>query len=189
MTREEAYKLLTDNVKSPNLIKHMFAAEAVMRALYLRLNENPNAQALEEWGLVGLLHDIDYEKSKDHPEKHGMLAKDILGGKIDESLIYAIMAHNYKYTKVEPQSLLDWSICCCDELTGLIVACALISPDKKLDGIDLNFVLNRFKEKSFAKGAKRENIKMCEEKLNIPINEFIQIALNSMQGIAPYLGL
>jgi predicted hydrolase (HD superfamily) len=190
VTREEAYKLLTDNVKNPNLIKHMLAAEAVIRALYLKLNPtNPNTQALEEWGLVGLLHDVDYESAKDHPEKHGLLAKDKLAGKLDDTLIYAIVAHNAKYTKIEPQSPLDWSIACCDELTGLIVACALISPEKKLASIDLNFVLNRFKEKSFAKGASRDKIRLCEEKLGIPLNDFIQIALTAMQQIAPSLGL
>jgi uncharacterized protein len=189
MTREEAYKLLTDNVKNPNLIKHMLAAETTMRTLYVRLNPNPNTQALEEWGLVGLLHDLDYELAKDHPEKHGLLSKDKLYGKIDDSLIYAIMAHNAKYTKIEPKSPLDWSIYCCDELTGFIVACALVHPDKKLASIDLNFVLNRFKQNSFARGASREKIKMCEEKLGIELNEFIQITLSAMQTIAPELGL
>lgn len=190
MTKDEAYKFLTDNVKNQNLIKHMLATEAVMKAIYLRLNyANPNTETLEDWGLVGLLHDVDYEESKDHPEKHGLIARDKLAGKLDSSLIYAIMAHNFKNTKVEPKSAMDWSIYCCDELTGLIIACTLIHPDKKLASIDLNFVLNRFKQNSFAKGANREQIKMCEEKLGIPLNDFIMLALGAMQNIAPSLGL
>ncbi len=88
-----------------------------------------------------------------------------------------------------PDSLMDWSISCCDELTGLIIASTLISPEKKLALVTSDFVLNRFKEKSFAKGANREQIKMCEEKLQIPLNEFVSIALLAMQQIAPDLGL
>lgn len=189
MTREEALKLLSDNVKNQNLIKHMLATEAVMKALYLKLNKEANTEGINDWGMVGLLHDLDYEQCKDHPEKHGMISADKLNGKLDPSLIHAIMAHNYKYTKVMPDSLMDWSISCCDELTGLIIASTLISPDKKLEGITTDFVLNRFKEKSFAKGANREQIKMCEEKLQIPLNEFVSIALSAMQQIAPDLGL
>ena len=189
MTREEAYKILTDNVKNQNLIKHMLATEATMRALYLRLNQNPNTETLEDWGIVGLLHDVDYEESRDHPEKHGIIARDILNGKLDTTFIHAIMAHNSTYTKVLPETLLDWSISCCDELTGLIVASTLISPDKKLANINSDFVLNRFKEKNFAKGASRDKIKLCEEKLQIPLGEFIQITLSAMQQIAPSLGL
>lgn len=189
MTREEALKLLSDNVKNQNLIKHMLATEAVMKALYLKLNKEANTEGISDWGMVGLLHDLDYEQCKDHPEKHGMISGDKLNGKIDSSLIHAIMAHNYKYTKVMPNSLMDWSISCCDELTGLIIASTLISPEKKLEGVTSDFVLNRFKEKSFAKGANREQIKMCEEKLQIPLNEFVSIALLAMQQIAPDLGL
>ncbi|MEK7551154.1 MAG: phosphohydrolase [Patescibacteria group bacterium] len=189
MTREEALKLLSDNVKNQNLIKHMLATEAVMKALYVRLNKEPNTQGINDWAMVGLLHDLDYEQSKDHPQKHGMISADKLNGKLDPSLIHAIMAHNYKYTKVMPDSLMDWSISCCDELTGLIIASTLISPEKKLALVTSDFVLNRFKEKSFAKGANREQIKMCEEKLQIPLNEFVSIALLAMQQIAPDLGL
>ncbi len=189
MTREEALKLLSENVKNQNLIKHMLATEAVMKDLYLKLNQDPNTEGIEDWGMVGLLHDLDYELCKDHPEKHGMVSGEKLNGKLDPSLIHAIMAHNFKYTKVMPSSLMDWSISCCDELTGLIIASTLISPDKKLALVTPDFVLNRFKEKSFARGASREQIKMCEEKLNIPLNEFITIGLTAMQKIAVDLGL
>ncbi len=189
MIREEGLKLLNQNVKNQNLIKHMLASEAVMKALYLRLNQDPNTEGIEDWGMVGLLHDLDYELCKDHPEKHGVVSAEKLNGKLDPTLIHAIMAHNYQYTKVMPDSLMDWSISCCDELTGLIIASTLISPEKKLASVTSDFVLNRFREKSFAKGANREQIKMCEEKLNIPLNEFISIALSAMQKIATELGL
>ncbi|MBI3984645.1 MAG: phosphohydrolase [Candidatus Levybacteria bacterium] len=189
MTKEEALQLLSQNVKNPNLVKHMLSTEAVMKALYLRLNPQPNTETLNDWAMVGLLHDLDYELCKDHPEKHGLTSRDMLSGKLDPTLIYAIVAHNYKFTKAEPKSLMDWSISCCDELTGLIIASTLISPDKKLATVTPDFVFNRFKEKSFAKGANRDQIKMCEEKLQIPLNEFITIGLSAMQKIAPDLGL
>ena len=189
MTRNEAYQILKENVKSENLIRHHLACEAVMRALYLRLNTSPNTQAIEEWGIVGLLHDADYELSKDTPEKHTLILEQKIGAKLPPELMYAIKSHNWKNNKVEPQSSLDWSIYCCDELTGLIVAAALVNPDKKLATLTVDSVLKRFKEGSFAKGADRKQIGMCAEKLQIPLNEFIQIALTSMQQIAPYLGL
>jgi predicted hydrolase (HD superfamily) len=83
---------------------------------------------------------------------------------------------------------MDWSIYCCDELTGLIIAAALVHPDKKLASIDMVFIMNRFNEKSFAKGANRDQIKHCEEKLGIPLSEFIEIVLSSMQEISSELG-
>lgn len=189
MTRVEAYQILKENVKSENLIRHHLACEAVMRALYLKLNTNQNTQGLEEWGIVGLLHDADYELSKEIPEKHTLILEQKIGTQLPSELMYAIKSHNFKNNKVEPQSMLDWSIYCCDELTGLIVAAALVSPEKKLKALTAESILKRFKEKSFAKGADRKQIEMCTEKLKIPLNEFIQIALTSMQQIAPYLGL
>ncbi len=189
MNRQDAYAYLNQNVLNQNLIKHMLSTEAVMRALCTRLNPTADAQTIENWGLVGLLHDLDYEKAKDSPEKHGLISKDLLAGQLDDALIYAIMAHNAKYTKVSPKSPLDWSIACCDELTGLIVACALIHPDKKLGSIDVKFIMNRFKEKNFAKGANRKSIETCKDKLGIQLEEFIDISLKAMQQIAPSLGL
>ncbi|OGH02526.1 MAG: hypothetical protein A2798_02715 [Candidatus Levybacteria bacterium RIFCSPHIGHO2_01_FULL_37_17] len=189
MTRDEAYNLLSQHIVNQNLIKHMLATEAVMRALCKRLLQNPSVQVLDNWGLVGLLHDLDYEMAKEAPEKHGLISKDLLTGKISEPQIYAIMAHNSKYTKVEPKSALDWSIACCDELTGLIVASALIHPDKKLSSINAEFVMKRFREKNFAKGANRKSIERCKEKLGIELEEFIEINLEAMQEIAPILGL
>lgn len=189
MNRDQAYNLLSQYVANQNLVKHMLAAEAVMRALCLRLNQNPPAQTIENWGLVGLLHDLDYEMAKEAPQKHGLISKDILTGKLNDDLIHAIMAHNSKFTKIKPKSTLDWSIACCDELTGLIVASALVHPNKNLASIDVDFVLKRFKEKSFAKGANRKSIEQCEKHLGIPLNEFIGINLKAMQDIAPILGL
>ncbi|HVZ58201.1 MAG TPA: phosphohydrolase [Patescibacteria group bacterium] len=190
--RDEAYKILTKYLKNPNLIKHCLAAEAVMRALYRHfyLNTPEYSSAGEEkWGITGLLHDADYDLCKGQPEIHGVLLIDKEGDKIPEDIAYAIKAHNYERTLILPKSLLDWSIACCDQLTGLIVAATLVSPEKKINKVTVDFIMNRYKERSFAKGADRKSIEKCEEKLNIPLTEFVAIALEAMQSISSELGL
>lgn len=192
MTRDEANLILTKYLKTPNLLKHSLAAEVVMKALYRNFYQNTpeyNPLTEEEWGITGLLHDADYEMCKGRPEIHGILIIDKEGDKIPPAIAYAIKAHNYERTFVLPKSLLDWSIACCDQLTGLIVAATLIHPDKKLSSVTADYVMNRYKDKSFAKGAHRESIEKCEEKLGIPLPEFIQICLTPMQGISTELGL
>lgn len=191
MTRDEAYQTLKSLIKNENLIKHHLACEATMKALYKRLTPQnlQNQQDEEKWGIVGLLHDADYELSKNHPEKHTLILEEKLKDKIDPKLMYAIKSHNWKFNNVAPKSRLDWSIFCCDELTGLIIAATLVHPDKKLSSLTPDFILKRFNESSFAKGADREQIKFCEKELSIPLNEFIGITLSVMQQIAPELGL
>lgn len=191
MTRDEAYQILKSLIKNENLIKHHLACEATMKALYKRLTpqnmQNPKDE--ENWGIVGLLHDGDYELSKSTPEKHTLILEEKLKDKIDPKLMYAIKSHNWKFNNVKPKSRLDWSIFCSDELTGLIIAATLISPDKKLSALTPDFVMKRFNEPSFAKGADRNQIKFCEKELSISLNEFINITLTAMQQIAPQLGL
>jgi len=189
MTREEAYDILLSLIKNENLIRHHLACEAAMKALYRRLNPNAVSQDEEKWGIVGLLHDADYELSKNHPSRHTLILEEKIGGKIPADIMYAIKSHNFQNNHVEPQTFMDWSIYCVDELTGLIVAAALVHPDKKLASLDVNFIMNRFNETSFAKGANRDQIKFCEEKLGIALDEFMQITLSAMQAIAPELGL
>lgn len=184
MTRDTAWQILTKHLTNQNLIKHCLAAEATMRALAPRYAAN-----VDEWGITGLLHDADYEKSKGHPEEHGLLLFKLEPNTIPTTIEHAIKSHNYEYTQVNPESVMDWAITCCDQLTGLIVAAALIHPDKKLASLTPEFILNRMKQKDFAKGAKRDPILLCEEKLGIPLQEFISITLTAMQGIAPQLGL
>ena len=191
LTRQEAYEELNKLIKSPNLIKHHLACEICMKALYRKLIpvSSQNQWDEEKWGMVGLLHDADYELSKNQPEKHTLILEKKLGNKLLPEVMYAIKAHNWQNTGAQPQSAMDWSIYSCDELTGLIIAAALIHPDKKLSSITTDFVINRFNESSFAKGASRAQIKTCEEKLNIPLKDFIEICLSSMQAISGELGL
>ncbi len=183
MTREEAYKILTTYLKNPNLIKHCLACEVTMRALAKKFNEDEDT-----WGITGLLHDADYEMAKDTPEKHGLLLFEHEKN-IPQDIAHAIKSHNYEYTKVLPETKMDWAITCCDQLTGLIVAATLVRPDKKLVSLTPDSVLKRMNEKSFAKGAHREPIFLCEEKLGIPLKEFIAITLTAMQSISNELGL
>lgn len=189
MIREEAYKILIKYLQNKNLIKHCLACEAVMKTLYKRLNQNFDANDQNKWGLVGLLHDADYELTKDNFQKHGLMLFEKEPNAIPKDIAQAIKAHNFEMTKVEPVSLMDWSIAICDQLTGFIVASALVHPEKKLAPLNVDFILNRMKEKSFARGVNREPIKLCEEKLGIPLNEFIDIALKAMQSISNELGL
>ncbi len=187
ITREKALEILHTNMQNQNLRRHCYAVEAVMRALARKFGEDE-----EKWGLVGLLHDSDYEKTKENPEKHTLLAVEWLKetGEKDPEIISAILSHNFEHTgKNQPKNNLEWSLYCCDELTGFIVAVALVMPDKKLSSVSVESVLKKFPQKAFAAGVKREQIKMCEEKLGISLEEFVKISLTAMQGISEELGL
>lgn len=187
ITRKQAWELLTKNLQSQNLRRHCLSVEVVTRALAKYFNAD-----VEKWGLVGLLHDGDYEISKDRPEKHTMLMIQWLKelGETDPEIISAIKSHNYAHTSNNPpQNKLEWSLYCCDELTGLIVACALVLPSKHLSDLSVQSVLKKFSQKSFAAGVHREQIAKCEEKLGIKLEEFIKISLEAMQQIAPQIGL
>ncbi|NMD32622.1 MAG: HDIG domain-containing protein [Firmicutes bacterium] len=183
MEREEALRLIKQEVKTKNLIKHMLAAEAVMRRLAEELGQDE-----ELWALTGLLHDLDYDRTMDQPEQHGLLSAQILEEKgLPPELIQAVKAHN-EVLGVERQTLLDKALYAADPVTGLLVAAALIHPQKKLAAIDLDFVMNRFKEKSFARGADRGQIESCSE-LNLSLERFMTLSLEAMQSIAADLGL
>lgn len=184
MNREEAFSLVTSWTQNKNLVKHMLAVEAAMGALakYFREDE-------EKWKILGLVHDADYEK---YPDKHPMVLVEELENKgEDKDLVEAIKAHAWGYREgiSEPKNKMEWSIYCCDELTGFIVAVTLVRPDKKISNVTTENILKKWNEKSFAKGVHREQIELCEDKLGIKLNDFIQIVLNSMQAISLDLGL
>ena len=190
ITRNKALELLHENMQSQNLRRHCYAVEAVMLAL-ARKFQMTNVKC-QIWGLVGLLHDGDYEKTKETPEKHTLLMADWLKemGKTDPEILSAILSHNFSHTgQNAPQNRLEWSLYCCDELTGLIVAVVLVRPDKKLSSVSVESIMNKWNQKSFAAGVKREQIEKCEEKLGIPLPEFIGISLFAMQEIHQELGL
>src|SRR3990167_4261287 len=181
MNRKKALDLLHENMENPNLRRHCYSVEAVMKALARYFKEDG-----EKWGLVGLLHDGDYEKTRETPEKHTLMMALWLkkAGVTDKEILSAILSHNYAHTgQNPPKNKLEWSLFCCDELTGFIVAVALVRPDKKLSSVTVESVLNKWRQKSFAAGVKREQIEECEDRLRIPLREFVEIALSAMQNI------
>jgi len=185
--RTKGLNLLNLHIKNKNLIRHGLAAEAAMKGLANHFNDNE-----DKWGLVGLLHDGDWEETTNDPSQHTkkMVAWLKEEGETDQEIIDAILSHNYAHTgENPPKNKLEWSIYTCDELTGFIVAVALITPDKKLSSVTVDSVLRKFPSKSFAAGVHREQIKMCDEKLQIPLEKFIEIVLMSMQKISSALEL
>jgi putative nucleotidyltransferase with HDIG domain len=182
MDRDTALNLLNSNVKNKNLRKHCLACEAVLAALANRFGEDEQA-----WRLAGLLHDLDYDQTADAPDVHGIPAAKMLEEQgLDSGIVHAVLAHADKAPR---ESALDKALWCVDPLTGLIVAAALIRPEKKLAAIDAQFVLNRMKEKSFARGANRDQIRACEQELDLSLEEFVGIGLQAMQEISDELGL
>ena len=181
MTRDEAYSLAKPRFSNKNLFKHVLAVEAVMRELATQFGED-----VETWGLVGLLHDLDYEETKDDPDQHTLVTETLLQDyDLPEQIIHAIKAHNMHASH---DALLDKAIYAADPITGLIVAATLMHPDKKLEAVTPEFVLRRFKEKHFARGANREQIQTCE-KIGLSLEEFVSISLRAMQKISNELGL
>jgi len=180
VNHDEALELLKSRVKDDKLIKHMLAVEACMKNLALHFGEDK-----EKWILAGILHDIDYEETKNNPEKHGLKGAEYLKNfNVPEDILRAIRAHA---GHEEAKTKMEISLIASDALSGLIVASALVHPDG-LIGTSLDFVLRKFKEKQFAKGAARETIKQCE-KMDITLEEFVSICLSGMQRIAGDLSL
>jgi putative nucleotidyltransferase with HDIG domain len=181
MTREQALELLQQHLHNRNLVKHCLAVEACMRDFAVHFGEDP-----EPWGLAGLLHDLDYEYTLETPSEHTERTAAMLAGRgLDDGIVHAIRAHN---SRVEAASKMDLSLLTIDPASGFIIACALMHPDKKLGSLDLAFLRKRFKEKSFAKGASRQQMEGCT-RLGLALDEFLQMCLGAMQGIAADLGL
>lgn len=193
ISREESLKVLEELVENPNIRKHLLATEAIMRTLAQRFEPGKE----EEWALAGLLHDGDYNDNV--PEnRQGIEISSILekrGFLLPESIKHTMASHNTS-TGIKPESKMDWALFVADSLTGLIVATALVRPDppvgeagKKLSSVTLVSILKKFKNPSFARGTRREDIKTCQEHLGLTLEEFITISLEAMQKIAPQLGL
>lgn len=182
-TREEAWELLNRYTKNKNLIKHALAVEAAMRYYADRFKEDP-----EIWGMVGLLHDFDYEK---YPtlEQHPYEGQKILEAEeYPEIIRHGIMAHA-PHTGTPRVTKMEKAIFAVDELTGFIVACALVKPNKKLSQVDVVSVKKKMKSKGFAAAVKREDITLGAQELGLTLDEHIQHVLMAMQGISGELGL
>lgn len=174
-------KLIMDNMHSKNLIKHVLATEAVMKALAKDLGHDE-----EVWAMAGLLHDLDYEFTKDNFEEHGNKTVEMLENKdLPEDIKDAILAH---CEKKERGKLIEKAIYAADPVTGFIVAAVLIRKGSKLSDIDVDFLLNRYKEKSFARGANRDQMASCAG-IGMTLEDFLSLSLKAMQEISEDLGL
>ncbi|MDH5437930.1 MAG: HDIG domain-containing protein [Candidatus Bathyarchaeota archaeon] len=183
LTREEALNLIKKNVMKRNIVYHMLAVEAIMRSLAKHSGEDEQL-----WGLTGLLHDIDYGKTEGKPEKHSILAEEILKELVPAELIKAIKAHNFQHTHIKPETRMEKALIACDAISGLLVACALVMPSKKLADVKVKTVMKKFKDKDFARGANRERMLFFEE-IGIPREKFFEIALNGLRNISSEIGL
>jgi putative nucleotidyltransferase with HDIG domain len=183
LLREEAYILLKEHLQNENLFNHSLAVEAIMRGLAKRLGQD-----VEKFGLAGLLHDIDYEQTGDDPRQHSLVAARMLEEKgLEPDIVYAVKAHNEVHG-LERKSILDKALYAADPVSGFITAAALVRPDKSLAEVQMKSLKKRFKETAFARGASREQMRTCAE-LGLELDEYLDIALQSMQKIAPQLGL
>jgi len=181
MERDEALDLVKAHLKNKNLVKHCLAVEACMRAMARKLGQDE-----ESWGLAGILHDLDYEITEKSPELHTTETVKILTEKgLSPEIIRTVQAHA---GQAECRNEMEWSIFAIDPLTGLIIAATLMHPSRKLRDVDLDFVKRRYKEKSFARGARREDIEQIAN-IGMDLDDFIGICLGAMQEIDKDLGL
>ena len=181
-TRDEAMALLKSYTQNQNLIKHALAVEAGMRAYARRFGEDE-----ARWGVVGLLHDFEYEK---YPDEHPAKGREILEALgMPEDLIRGVQAHAPGLTGVRPETKMEQAIYAVDELTGLIVAVALVRPSKSIHDVQVSSVKKKWSSRSFAAGVNREDVEEGAELLGVPLDEHIGVVLEAMQGIADELGL
>ncbi len=186
-TREEAWNLVCEWIQSPNLRKHALAVEAAMRAYARRFGEDE-----ELWGITGLVHDMDYERHPDmddeeagHPRTELRLFRE---WGWPEELIEAVAGHA-PFMGVPRRTLLAKALFAVDELTGLIIAVALVRPDKDIRSVKIKSIKKKWKDKRFAAGVNRADIELGAQELGIDLWEHVGIVLEAMQGIAEDLGL
>ncbi len=184
ITREEALGLLRCYLKNEKMISHSLASEAIMRSIAKKLGEDP-----EIWGIAGLLHDLDYELVNEDPSNHGVETSRILEEKeVSPEIIDAIRMHNAEGLGLVRSTLFEHALTCAETITGMIVATALVYPDKKVAGVKVKSVTKRMKTKHFARAVSRERIMECE-KIGLNRNDFIAFSLEAMKAVAEDIGL
>jgi uncharacterized protein len=182
--REEAAALMEQYLESDSMRKHSLASEAIMRALAPRYGEDP-----EMWGLTGLLHDLDYNETREHMAQHGLTTARVLTEHgVDAAIAEAIPFHNAENLGLTRSQPIHFALTAAETITGLLVAAALIHPDKKLASVKPSSVKKRMKAKEFARSVNRDHIRLCEQ-IGIPLDDFIAISLEAMRTIADSLEL
>jgi putative nucleotidyltransferase with HDIG domain len=187
-SREDAWRLLCEYTQNENLRRHALGVEACVRAYARKYNADE-----ELWGMAALLHDFDYERwpnqehspSSGHPSQGSLILRQ---AGFPEELIHAILAHA-DYTGVARTSPLDHVLFACDELSGFLVACALVKPTRSLLDVEASSVKKKLKDKAFARGVNREDIRKGAEELGVPVDEHIAFCIEAMRGIAAEIGL
>ncbi|MCP4217074.1 MAG: HDIG domain-containing protein [bacterium] len=181
MNREEALELVKKHLANNNLVNHSLAVEACMREFAEKFGEDA-----DKWAMAGLLHDLDYDYTVDTPDLHTLQTMDLLASyNLDEDILHAIKAHN---SKAGLDSKMDIALYTIDPTSGFITACALMHPSKQLENINLKRMKKRYKVKTFAKGASREQMEECT-KMGVELEEFLVTCLTAMQKISDQLGL
>jgi putative nucleotidyltransferase with HDIG domain len=184
LSRDKAFTRLQEYVKNEKTVVHCLASEAVMRALARRLDEDEDL-----WGLTGLLHDIDVEVTNADPRVHALKAEELLSGfGLGDESLDAIRMHNDEATGIPRSTRFQHALAAGETITGLIYATALVYPDKKIASIKYKSVRKRMKEKAFAASVNRDHILECEE-IGIPLDEFIQLAVDAMREVSEAIGL
>lgn len=187
MNREQAWELMTEYTESDSLRRHMLSVETAMRAYAEKFDGDPNL-----WGVVGLIHDFDYEQYPDmgdedgHPLKGAAILRE---RGVDDEIVRAVLAHAESITGVKPESLMEKSLVAVDELTGFIIAVTLVRPSKSVLDVKPKSVRKKWKDKSFAAAVSREEIEHAAENLGVPLDEHIKTVLEAMKADADKLGL
>jgi predicted hydrolase (HD superfamily) len=183
LTREHAWSLLTEYTQGESLLKHALGVEAAVRGYARRFNEDEDS-----WGIVALLHDFDYERWPSLDE-HPFRGSEILRARgYPEWVVRAILSHA-DYSGVPRETLLEKTLFACDELSGFVTAAALVRPSKSVMDLEAASVVKRMKDKAFARGVKREDLRAGAELLGLPLNEHIENVIGFMRERADLLGL
>jgi putative nucleotidyltransferase with HDIG domain len=183
VTRTAGWTLLTEFTRGDSLRKHALAVEGAMRAYAGRYGADP-----DHWGLIGLLHDFDYEVHPTAPA-HPLKGAEILRARgLPDAVIYPILAHA-DYSGCPRVSLVDRAIYACDELVGFVTACALVRPGRAIAGLTAAAVQKKLRDKSFARSINRDDVYRGAEELGVPLDEHIAFVIGALTGIAPTIGL
>jgi putative nucleotidyltransferase with HDIG domain len=187
-SREEAWNLLCEYTLNENLRKHALAVEACVRAYARKFGADEEA-----WGVTALLHDFDYERWPNAEQKpdqeHPTEGSKILRARgYPEEMVRAILSHA-DFTGVPRQTLLEHVLFACDELAGFLTACALVQPSKSIHDVRVDSVKRKLKDKAFARGVNRDDVRRGAEELGIPLEEHIQFCIDALRAVAPTIGL
>ena len=181
-TRDEALALVHEHVQSESLRRHMYSVEAACRAYARKFGEDE-----ELFGLAGLVHDFDYER---WPDEHPLPGVEILRERgYPDAVIRAVQSHYAVRTGVQPESVLERTLCACDEVTGLVTAAALVRPSRSVMDLEAKSVMKKFKDRAFAAGVDREEVQHAVALLGVELKDHVDFVIHAMRGIAPALGL